>query len=82
MQSLFRDISDFGRFVKGHTMIASSLSLAFVLTIFMIYYFRQENARRDRVLAHMGVSLEEYSNEMRWEEREKGDDAICYRFTT
>lgn len=55
--------------------------MSFILTTIMTLYFRRENARRDRVLADMGISLSEYSDEMRWEEREKGDAAIFFRFT-
>lgn len=51
------------------------------LTAFMTLYFRRENARRDQVLTDMGVSLSNYSEDLRSEERERGDDAIFYRYT-
>ena len=51
------------------------------LTTSMTLYFRRENARRDRVLADMGQSLDNYSEELRSEECEKGDKAIFYRYT-
>lgn len=55
--------------------------MSFVLTFFMTVYLRRENARRDASLSAVDVSLANYSDEMRWEDREKGDDAPFFRYT-
>lgn len=44
-------------------------------------YLRHENARRDALASQRNISLENYSEEMKSEEREKGDDATFYRYT-
>jgi hypothetical protein len=69
------------RFVKGHTLLVGLVSMSFVLTSFMTFYFRRENARRDKVLEGMGVTLDEYSNHLKLEEKDKGDDAVFFRYT-
>lgn len=42
----------------------------------MTIFYRRENARRDAILADGG-----YTDEQKVEEREKGDDAMFYRYT-
>lgn len=46
----------------------------------MTVYYRRENARRGALFASRNLSIEDYSNEMKWEEREKGDDATFFRY--
>lgn len=48
-----------------------------ILSIFMTWYLRKENARRDAV--HKAPS--EYSREEMVLEREKGDNATFFRYT-
>lgn len=46
-----------------------------VLCIFMTFYLRKENARRDELMAGQGYTLESYTDEMKESEREAGDNA-------
>jgi hypothetical protein len=55
--------------------------MSLCLTAFMTMYLRHENARRDALASQRNISLENYSEEMKSEEREKGDDATFYRYT-
>lgn len=55
--------------------------MSMVLTAFMTFYFRHENARRDKLLLQMGVNLDDYREQMKIVDREKGDDAIFFRYT-
>lgn len=50
--------------------------MSFVLTLIMTLYYRRENARRDAALAEGG-----YSDQQQLADREKGDDAIFFRYT-
>jgi hypothetical protein len=56
------------------------ISMSFILTAFMTTYLRHENARRDAIFSEQNISREDYSDEMKWEEREKGDYASFYRY--
>lgn len=47
----------------------------------MTYYYRGENSRRDATLRGRNMTLGDYSSDMKWEEREKGDDATFFRYT-
>ena len=51
------------------------LILSFFLCLFMHRYLLRENARRESEMIAQGVTLESYSEEQKFEEREKGDDA-------
>ncbi|EKD15411.1 high-affinity nicotinic acid transporter [Drepanopeziza brunnea f. sp. 'multigermtubi' MB_m1] len=64
------------RFVKGHCILIGLTSMSFILTSIMTLYYRRENARRDAILAEGN-----YSDEQKLAEREKGDDAMFYRYT-
>lgn len=55
--------------------------MAFTLSTFMTCYYRRENARRDAQLRGRNMAIGDYSSEMKWEEREKGDDATFFRYT-
>lgn len=55
--------------------------MSLLLTVFMTIYLRNENARRDTLLEEQCVSLDEYTMAMKQEQREKGDDAVFYRYT-
>jgi hypothetical protein len=52
-----------------------------VLTIFMSLYLRRENARRDAWAVENNMLPENYTEEQKKEEREKGDYATFYRYT-
>jgi hypothetical protein len=68
------------RFIKGHCILIAMISMSFILTAFMTIYLRRENARRDAIFSQQNISREDYSDEMKWEEREKGDYASFYRY--
>ena len=51
------------------------LILSFFLCLFMHRYLLRENSRRESEMIAQGVTLESYSEEQKFEEREKGDDA-------
>jgi hypothetical protein len=55
--------------------------MSFILTTFMTYYYRRENRRRDDVMRNKNMMIGNYSSDMKWEEREKGDDASFFRYT-
>jgi hypothetical protein len=74
-----RLISD--RFIKGHAILIGLVSMSFALSTFMTCYFRRENLRRDAALRGRNMTVGDYSSEMKWGEREKGDDATFFRFT-
>lgn len=54
------------------------------LSLFMTTWLRRENARRDRVAAERGLPLkgEDYTPEMLAKERNDGDYASFFRYTT
>jgi hypothetical protein len=52
--------------------------MSFLLTTFMTIYLRRENARRDR---ENPTHPSDYTEEMKFAEREKGDNATFYRYT-
>lgn len=55
--------------------------MSFILTIFMTWYLRKENARRDAWAVENNMLPEDYTEAQRTEEREKGDNATFYRYT-
>ncbi|KAH6666232.1 major facilitator superfamily domain-containing protein [Halenospora varia] len=69
------------RFIKGHAILIGLTTMSLVLTVFMTIYLRNQNARRDVLLKQQNVTLDDYSEEMKIEQREKGDNAIFFRFT-
>lgn len=71
---------DAPRFIKGHCILVALFSISFALTTFMTLYFRRENIHRDGLCTDIGFSLEDYSEGLRSDEREKGDNAIFYRY--
>ena len=71
----------YSRFIHGHAILISLITMSLSLTVFMTVYFRRENARRDAILNARNTSLEELTDADKCEEREKGDDAIFYRYT-
>ncbi|KAN0104146.1 MFS general substrate transporter [Hyaloscypha variabilis] len=73
--------TDEPRFIKGHAILIALISMSLTLTTFMTCYYRRENARRDAVLRGRNMTIGDYSNEMKYEEREMGDDAGFFRYT-
>jgi hypothetical protein len=71
----------FARFIKGHAILIGTTSAASILTLFMTTYLRRENARRDALAGERGVSVNDHSDEMIWQQREMGDDAEFFRYT-
>ncbi|TQS37032.1 hypothetical protein Golomagni_02506 [Golovinomyces magnicellulatus] len=69
------------RFVPGHLILIALVSMSFIITSYMTLYFRHENVRRDAQLATRNISLEDCSNDMKLEERDKGDNAVFFRYT-
>jgi hypothetical protein len=47
----------------------------------MTFYFRLENSRRDAAFRESGISLEYYTDSMKRDEEERGDDALVFRYT-
>lgn len=68
---------DAPRFVHGHAILIGTVGMSTLISAFMTLYYRRENARRDRVYKRP----EEYSEEERVAEREKGDGASYFRYT-
>jgi len=64
-------------FKKGHGILIGLLTMSIVLSTGMSVYWRRENARRDRLFK----KPEDYTNEERFAEREKGDAASFFRYT-
>lgn len=44
-------------------------------------YLSRENSRRNLLLSEQNVTLENFSDEMKATQREKGDNATFYRYT-
>jgi len=65
------------RYYSGHGTLLGCQVMALCLSIFMTIYLRRENARRDREYKPPS----EYTEEERYAEREKGDNATFFRYT-
>ncbi|KAL6243873.1 hypothetical protein RBB50_009307 [Rhinocladiella similis] len=68
---------DSPRFVPGFCILISLLSVAFLGSLVMTVYLRQENARRDRDYK----APDDYTEVEKQLEREKGDSATFFRYT-
>ncbi|PMD64284.1 MFS general substrate transporter [Hyaloscypha bicolor E] len=69
------------RFIKGHAILIALVSMSLSLSTLMTCYYRRENSRRDAILRGRNMTIGDYSSDMKWEEREKGDDATFFRYT-
>jgi MFS family permease len=69
------------RFIPGHAALIGTVSMSFVLTLFMTIWLRGENKRRDEEARTHNLSPENWSEAQREEEREKGDHAKFFRYT-
>jgi hypothetical protein len=70
--------NDSPNFYPGHGTLIATLTMSTILCIIMHIYLRRENARRDREYAK---APEDYTDEERRLEREKGDYASFFRYT-
>jgi len=55
--------------------------MSLCLTIFMSIYLRRENARREAWARENDMQLENYTEEDKTAERERGDYASFFRYT-
>ncbi|KAF8461685.1 major facilitator superfamily domain-containing protein [Kalaharituber pfeilii] len=69
------------RYPSGHGTLLATTSMSLCLCLFMTIYLRRENARRDALLREKGMTLEDYTEEMKDSEREAGDYATFFRYT-
>lgn len=69
------------RYRQGFGTLLGMAGMSCTLAILMTLYLRWENAKRDREGAAKGLPApENYTDEMRAAEREKGDYASFYRY--
>jgi len=66
---------DAPRYFSGHGLLIGMVTMSLVLSVFMHLYLKRENARRDAELASQGRTLESFTEEMKFAERENGDNA-------
>jgi hypothetical protein len=66
---------DSPRFFSGHGLLIGTITMSCCLCIFMTLYLRRENARRDAFMRGRNITLDDYTEEMKTAEREKGDNA-------
>lgn len=72
---------DAPRYLSGHGLLIGTISMSMILCIFMTLYLGRENARRDVAMSAQGLTLDSYTEEMKYAEREKGDNAtVCIFF--
>jgi hypothetical protein len=70
---------DAPRYFSGHGLLIGTVSMSFLLSLFMHLYLKKENARRDAAMQSQGLTLESYTEDMKHSEREKGDNAtVCF----
>ncbi|KAG8751002.1 hypothetical protein FRC12_012648 [Ceratobasidium sp. 428] len=71
-------------FYPGHGTLIATLTMSATLSLFMTTWLSRENARRDQVAAERGLPLnaEDYTPEMLKKERDDGDYATFFRYTT
>ena len=68
---------DSPHYIPGLSVLLAFQLGAVILSIFMTIYLRRENARRDRVYK----PRDQFTEEERHAEREKGDHATFFRYT-
>lgn len=69
------------RYFQGHGLLLGTIAMSLVLCIFMTIYLGRENARRDALMAEQNMTLDDYTEDMKDAEREKGDYASFFRYT-
>lgn len=74
---------DAPRYFSGHGLLIATVSMSFLLSLFMHLYLKKENARRDAAMQSQGLTLDSYTEDMKHSEREEGDDAtVCFLLST
>lgn len=73
---------DAPRYLSGHGLLIGMVTMSMILSIFMTLYVRKENARRDQAMIAQGLTLDSYTEEMRYAEREKGDYATVSKINS
>ncbi|KAK8083792.1 hypothetical protein PG996_002573 [Apiospora saccharicola] len=68
------------RYIKGHSILIGFVAMSFFLTLFMITWFRRENARRD-ALTQQQIGDEELTEEQKKMERELADNVPWFRYS-
>jgi hypothetical protein len=68
------------RFTKGHAILIGLTALGFILTAFMTLVLRRENSRRDLLLSEQHLTLDSFTDEMKVDQRDRGDDATFFRY--
>lgn len=66
---------DAPRYFSGHGLLIGTVTMSTILCIIMHTYLVRENARRDADMQAQGLTLDDYTEEMKYREREKGDNA-------
>lgn len=66
---------DAPRYFAGHGELIGVTTMALVLSVFMTIWSRHENRRRDCIMKEKGLTLDDYTEDMKAQEREKGDYA-------
>ena len=72
--------NDAPRYFSGHGLLLGMVTMSLILSMFMHTYLVRENTRRDIEMAARGLTLYSYTEEMKYEEREKGDNATVSEF--
>lgn len=72
---MFRN-DDAPRYISGYASLLGISAMSGGCSLFMTWYFRRENARRDREFK----SPEEYTLDEKMQESEKGDNATFFRY--
>ncbi|KAK8140201.1 hypothetical protein PG984_000267 [Apiospora sp. TS-2023a] len=68
------------RYIKGHSILIGFVVMSFFLTLFMITWFRRENARRD-ALTQQQIGDQELTEEQKKMERELADNVPWFRYS-
>ena len=67
--------TDAPRYFQGHGLLLATTTMAFFLSGFMTMWLKRENQRRDQLMAEQGMTLDDYTDDQKEAERERGDDA-------
>lgn len=62
------------RYISGYASLLGISALSGLCSLFMVWYCRRENARRDREYP------KEYTLEKKMQESDKGDNATFFRY--
>lgn len=67
--------SEAPRFYSGHGLLIGTITMSTILSLFMHLYLVRENKRRDAFTQSKGLTLDDYTEDMKEAERELGDNA-------